>query len=198
MSSEHFLDQQQSPAESGWVVVVGVVYLAAGILALGTAFATAASVFIVGMMMMIAGTTEVINSLSVELVAKRLILMFIGVLYILGGVAAMVNPVFTATLLTLLLGAALVGSGIARVVITLLERKTSWAGVMLTGLASAVLGTVILIRWPVSSVRILGVLLSLDLMITGIGWLTIGYGLSTRRPSGLLPRIMRSASRFTR
>src|SRR5271166_3264388 len=47
-------------AKWGWIVALGVVYLIAGIVALGSVVAaTAASVFVVGIMMVIAGVAEV-------------------------------------------------------------------------------------------------------------------------------------------
>ena len=47
-------------AKSGWIVALGVVYLLAGFVALGSVvMATVASVLIVGVMMIVAGVAEV-------------------------------------------------------------------------------------------------------------------------------------------
>ena len=49
-------------AKCGWIVALGVIYLIAGLIALSSvALATVASVFVVGIMMVIAGVAEVIN-----------------------------------------------------------------------------------------------------------------------------------------
>ena len=54
-------------AKWGWIVALGVVYLIAGIIALGSVFAaTVASVYVVGIMMMIAGRRRGHQRLPVE------------------------------------------------------------------------------------------------------------------------------------
>lgn len=50
-------------AKSGWIIALGVVYVIAGLAALGSVvFATVVTVFVVGVMMLIAGVAEVISS----------------------------------------------------------------------------------------------------------------------------------------
>ena len=47
-------------AKSGWIIALGAVYIIAGLIALGSvAMATVATVFVVGIMMLIAGVAEV-------------------------------------------------------------------------------------------------------------------------------------------
>jgi uncharacterized membrane protein HdeD (DUF308 family) len=54
-------------AKSGWIVALGVVYLAAGAIALSSvALATVVSVFVVGIMMVVSGAAEVINAFQVK------------------------------------------------------------------------------------------------------------------------------------
>jgi uncharacterized membrane protein HdeD (DUF308 family) len=51
----------------GWIVALGIVYMVAGLIALGSVVtATIASVFVVGIMMLIAGVAEVINAFQVK------------------------------------------------------------------------------------------------------------------------------------
>ena len=54
-------------AKSGWIVALGAVYIIAGIVAIGSVvIATVATVFIVGIMMLIAGVAEVINAFQIK------------------------------------------------------------------------------------------------------------------------------------
>ena len=51
----------------GWIVALGVVYVIAGVIALGSVvMATIASVYVVGIMMLIAGVFEVIHSFQIK------------------------------------------------------------------------------------------------------------------------------------
>ena len=54
-------------AKWGWIVALGVIYLITGFIALGSVLmATVASVFVVGVMMLIAGVAEVINAFQIK------------------------------------------------------------------------------------------------------------------------------------
>jgi len=61
-------------AKWGWVVALGVVYLLAGFIALGSVvMATVASVLIVGVMMIIAGVAEVFSAFQIKSWGKFLL-----------------------------------------------------------------------------------------------------------------------------
>jgi uncharacterized membrane protein HdeD (DUF308 family) len=61
-----------------------------------------------------------------------------------------------------------------------MREGTSWTWVVLSGLVTLLLGLVILVHWPVSSLFVLGVLLGVDLLIIGLGWIFVGFGLKSR------------------
>src|SRR5690348_6053642 len=99
----------------GWIVALGVVYLIAGFVALGSVvMATVASVLVVGVMMIVAGVAEVIGAFQMKSWGKFLIWVLLGVLYVIAGFLTFDNPVFAAVLLTLFLGASLIASGAVR------------------------------------------------------------------------------------
>src|ERR1700745_11335 len=120
-ASDTLINPQASPelaplrAKSGWIVALGVVYLIAGFIALGSiVMATVASVLVVGIMMIIAGVAEVANAFQIKTWGRFLVWALLGVLYIVAGFITFENPLFAAVLLTLLLGASLVASGVVR------------------------------------------------------------------------------------
>ena len=105
-------------AKSGWILALGIVYLIAGLVALSSvAMATVVSVFLVGIMMLVAGIAEVFNALQVKSWGKFILWLLLGGLYILAGVLTFENPLFAAKLLTLFLGASLIASGITKIVL---------------------------------------------------------------------------------
>ncbi len=166
-------------AKSGWIIALGFVYLIAGVIALGSVvLATVVSVFLVGIMMLIAGIAEVINAFQVRTWGKFLLWLLLGALYIVAGILTFDNPLLAAAVLTLLLGAALLASGVMRIVLSFsMMRGTPWVWVLLSGIVTFLIGLVILIHWPVSSLYILGIFLGVDLVIAGIGWIGLGFGL---------------------
>jgi uncharacterized membrane protein HdeD (DUF308 family) len=166
-------------AKSGWIVALGVVYVIAGFIALGSvAMATVASVFVVGIMMLLAGVAEIFNAFQVKSWGKFLLWLLLGVLYVVAGFAAFENPLLAAAVLTLVLGVALVASGIMRIILAFgMKEGMPWMWIVLSGVITVLLGAIILAHWPVSSIYVLGIFLGVDLVFAGAGWIGLGLGL---------------------
>jgi uncharacterized membrane protein HdeD (DUF308 family) len=166
-------------AKCGWIIALGVIYIVLGLIALGSVvMATAASVLVVGIMMVIAGVAEVINAFQIKTWGKFLFWLLLGALYVVAGFVTFQNPLLAAAILTLMLGAALVASGIMRIFLAFnMKEGTLWLGVVLSGVITLLLGLVILARWPISSLYVLGLFLGIDLVMAGASWIGVGFGL---------------------
>ena len=173
---------QSLRAKWGWIVALGVVYVTVGLVALGSVVtATVASVLVVGIMMVVAGIAEVINAFQVRTWGKFALWLLLGGLYIVAGIATFQNPLLAAVLLTFLLGVALVVSGGMRLILAFgMKECAPWIWVVISGAITLILGLVILARWPVSSVYVLGLFLGIDLVIAGASWIGIGLDLRAR------------------
>ncbi len=177
-------------AKWGWIVALGATFVFVGFVALGSVvMATVASVLMVGVMMIVAGVAEVIHAFQIKTWGKFLLWAVLGVLYILAGFATFENPLFAAALLTLVLGGTLIASGIMRLVLAFsMTRERSWLWVAISGLITLLLGLIIIARWPTNSVYILGMLLGIDLILAGTGWIGLGLALHRRGPTPIQPR----------
>jgi uncharacterized membrane protein HdeD (DUF308 family) len=166
-------------AKSGWIIALGVIYIIVGLIALASIVeATVVSVFIVGIMMLIAGVAEVIHAFQVKSWGKFLLWVILGALYIVAGFVTFENPLLAAAILTLILGIALVASGIMRIILAFSVREgMPWIWVVASGVITLLLGLIILVHWPVSSLYILGLFLGIDLVFAGGGWIGLGLGL---------------------
>jgi uncharacterized membrane protein HdeD (DUF308 family) len=166
-------------AKWGWVVGIGIALIVFGLIALGSVVAaTVASVWVVGIMMLISGAAEVANAFAVKTWGKFFLWALLGLLYGLAGVFTIMNPVLAAGVLTLLLGAGLAASGIVRVILAFQMREgTPWGWVVLSGLITLLLGLMILAKWPVSSLWVLGTFLGIDLVFAGVSWVVVGLAL---------------------
>jgi uncharacterized membrane protein HdeD (DUF308 family) len=169
-------------AKWGWIVALGVVYLIAGFVALGSVvMATVASVIVVGAMMIVAGAAEIIGAFQMKSWGKFLVWALLGVLYVIAGILTFDNPLLAAVLLTLFLGASLVASGAVRLFLAFsMKRESPWVWVALSGAITLLLGLLIVARWPVNSVYILGLFLGIDLVMAGAGWISLGFSLKQR------------------
>ena len=169
-------------AKWGWIVAMGAVYLIAGFVALGSVvMATVASVLVVGVMMIVAGAVEIIGAFQMKSWGKFLVWALLGVLYVIAGFLTFDNPVLAAVLLTLFLGVSLIASGAVRLFLAFsMKRESPWVWVALSGAITLLLGLLIVARWPVNSVYILGLFLGIDLIMAGAGWVSLGFALKRR------------------
>ncbi len=118
------------------------------------------------------------NAFQIKSWGKFLVWALLGVLYIIAGFFAFENPLLAAALLTLVLGASLVASGLVRIFLAFsMKRESPWIWVALSGVITLLLGGIILAHWPVSSVYTLGIFLGIDLIFAGTGWIGLGFGL---------------------
>ena len=167
----------------GWIVALGVVFMIAGVIALGSVvMATETAVLVVGIMMAMAGVSEIIAAFSVKDWGKFALWMLLGLLYVAAGVICWLNPLMAATTLTLLLGIALMIGGIVRGYLAWNVREAGkpWGWVAVSAVITLLLGLIIIAKWPYSSLYTLGVFLGIDLIFIGSGWLTIGLALKKR------------------
>lgn len=169
-------------AKWGWIVAFGVISLIAGFIALGSVVAaTASAVIIVGVMMLLVGVVEIVAAFGVRGWGRFAFWLLLGALYVAAGLICLQNPFAAATILTLLLGVALIVSGLVRIFLaTQMKHGTPWGWVVFSGLLSFLLGLIIVAQWPVSSFYVLGMLLGIDLIFIGSGWIAMGLALRRR------------------
>jgi uncharacterized membrane protein HdeD (DUF308 family) len=87
------------------------------------------------------------------------------------------QPIVAALFFTFVLGAALVATGLLRIILAImLGRGARWP-LLLAGFVTALLGIIILIGWPGDTFFVLGTLLGIDLLFWGIGAILLGLRL---------------------
>lgn len=179
-SSQTPSDMVEFRSKYGWFIALGVVLLALGVYALFNLFAaTIASVFLIGVLMVIGGVARIVHAFQVEKKSWLAFWLLSGVLYAVAGVLALANPVLGAAVFTLLLAASLIASGLVMIVASF----TSKAGqgrwwILLSGVVTAIAGLILAAGWPLSGVWALGMILAIDL--TFQGWALIAFGLALR------------------
>lgn len=165
----------------GWMVAFGALLAFAGFVALGSVVsATVATVMVVGVAMIVSGVVEMVYAIVVRSWKKFFLWSLIGLLYFIGGIEVINNPMLAAGFLTLLLGAGLFASGLIRIFLAFqLPKDAPWGFVVFSGVVTLLLGGIILAHWPVSSLWVIGTFLGVDLIFAGASWM--GLGLSLKR-----------------
>ena len=164
----------------GWFVGLGILMLIVGVIALGNLLAaTVASVYLVGFMMLIAGGFEIAHSFGVKSWGGFFWWLLSGLLYAIAGIVAFNNPLLASAVLTLLLAASLVASGVVRAWIGYKHWAKNGAGwIIAAAIITILCGIVIAIGWPTNSLWVLGMFLAIDLIFQG--WTAIALGLALK------------------
>ena len=167
-------------AKWGWVLALGIVYVIAGVIALGNElFSTFVSVAILGAVMFVSGIFEIFSAFQMKTWGSFFLWIALGALYAVAGIFVWINPLLAAGAFTLLIGIALIASGLVRIFLAFRLPDTAprfW--ICLSGAITVLLGAIILAHWPVSSLYVLGLFLGIDLLFAGFGW--IGMALKLR------------------
>ena len=165
----------------GWFVALGVLLIALGVFALGDVVAvTLASVTFIGAMLLVGGIFQIIQAFMVRGWGAFALQLLGGVLYVVGGLLIMDEPVQGSVFVTLLLVAALIVGGAMRVAIALRHRDVAgWWVLLLGGVVSLVVAVLLYGQLPWSGLWVLGTLIAIELIMLGVSWLQ--FGLTLRR-----------------
>ncbi|MBX3536536.1 MAG: HdeD family acid-resistance protein [Chelatococcus sp.] len=167
----------------GWFVALGVGLILLGVIALANLFlATVATIFYIGAMMLIGGIVEIVHAFQVKTWGRFFYWLLSGAFYALAGLIAFYNPLVASAALTLLLAVTLVVAGIFRIWVGFAARPESgWGWIVATGVLTLLVGIVVYAAWPGNSLVLLGAILAIDLIFQGVGFISFGTMLRTRR-----------------
>ncbi|RFB97348.1 hypothetical protein B5K11_05535 [Rhizobium leguminosarum bv. trifolii] len=162
-----------------WFVGLGVLLFVCGLIAFANLMlATVVSVYYVGMLMLFGGVIYLVHAFQVRGWDHVLFWALSGVLYVLAGICAFVNPILTSAALTLFLSLALVIAGVFRTWVgRRMKPAKGWAWIVASGVITALAGFVIALGWPVNSLWVLGLFLAADLIIQGTTMIAFGLGI---------------------
>ena len=163
----------------GWFLVLGILSIVFGALALAMVFtATFTAVYIIAVFMILAGASEVTVGVGAKAWGRSSLLVLGGLLYIVAGAFALARPGPAAAILTLALGITLLVTGLVRAVVGTHMAGHARTTVIVGGAITALVGLLVVMGWPSNSVVVLGTLLGVDLLLTGVMW--IGFALRLR------------------
>ncbi len=160
----------------GWFVALGVAMIMAGGIAFGNVMAaTVASVYTVGIVMLLGGMLHLGQAFRVKKWESVFYWILSGACYTVAGVFAFLNPLLASAVLTFLMAIALIVAGAFRMWTALkLRPLNGWGWIALGGLVTLVAGLVLAAGWPVNSLWILGLFLAIDLVMQGLALIAFG------------------------
>ncbi len=164
---------------SWWgALLLGIVFVAAGLFILGdVVLATVISAIMIGVILLIAGASEVFHAFSAPHWRGFALRLAIGALYAICGVILFADPLAASVVLTFVFALALIASGVVRIFQSFQYWRWSGPLLFLSGIIGIIAGFVILAKWPVSGLWVLGTLVGIDLLLHGVWWMALGWQL---------------------
>jgi len=161
-----------------WCVGIGAGLAMLGMIASANLIVAAiTATYLAGVLMFAGGILQLVHAFSVRRWQRVALWTASGLLYLLAAIIVLYEPFFAASMLTLLLAAALAASGVMRIVHALAHRPRGWGWLCASGVLSTVVGVIISIGWPISAVWVLGLFLAVDLLFQGVMLTLVGFAL---------------------
>jgi len=153
-----------------WSIVWGVWLIVFGMLAIGSPFLAAVAVnVVIAWLIVLAGIVHVVLAFHAHGAGSVIWKLLVGLAYLLFGAYLIMHPLLGVVTLTLVLAMLFLIEGILDIVLFFKMRHlrgSSW--VLVDGIMTLLLGLLIYLQWPSSSVWAIGVLVGVSMIISGI------------------------------
>jgi uncharacterized membrane protein HdeD (DUF308 family) len=165
----------------GWFVGLGIAQLVLGIIAWFDVIAfTIAGVIFIGALLLVAGVFQIVHAFMDREWGAFALHLLMGVLYVIGGLLLMAEPLEGSVVITILVAVALIVGGVLRIVMALQHRHMpGWVWMLVGGVISLVVGLMLYLTLPWSGLWVVGTLIAVELIVHGVSWLQ--FGLALRR-----------------
>ena len=166
--------------------IAGAILAALGVLAILFPFVAGVSAsLLLGAALIAGGVVQAVHAARASGWNGFLGLGLLAIVYVIAGLALVLNPVLGLASLTLLVIAYLLVSGAAETLLGLQIRgEANWGWVVFSGVLSVLLGLLLLAGFPGTAVWALGLLLGINLLATGVSMVMVGRGMRSETAVG--------------
>jgi len=160
---------------SGWSMVWGVLMVVCGALAVGVPLASSIGIVILlAWLILLAGIWHLVFAFHSHSIGGFLWKMLVAVIYVIAGIYMLMNPLLGVVSLTLVLAVLFLFEGIIEIALYFSMRASRHSGwVLFDGIVTLILGILIWRQWPSSSVWVIGTLVGISLIFSGISRLML-------------------------
>lgn len=158
---------------------VGIAMLVLGIAAIVFPMvSTLVATYFVGWLLLVAGCCLLAGSFAILGAGPFFGALLLSLLLIGCGIFMLFNPVAGAAGLTLVVGMLFMLQGAFELFFALeLRPYPAWSGVLISAILSIAMALLVLISWPGISLVLLGVLIGVNFISTGIGYIVVSRGM---------------------
>jgi uncharacterized membrane protein HdeD (DUF308 family) len=160
----------------GWFIGLGIALSILGILAIGVPFAASlATTLFIGCLLVIGGVAHAVHAVRNRRWTGSSWAILSSIFYVIAGFFIVINPVVGTATLTLVLAALFIANGVVKIVRAVQHRAApSWGWLLADGIITLALGALIWARWPSTAIWAIGLLVGVELLISGSSMLMLG------------------------
>lgn len=165
-----------------WMEILGALLILYGIIALGWAVtASFFSIALMGGLLLAAGISQIAATIGYWIRRRAVFVLglILGCLCAVAGILCLAYPTQTLEVLTFTLALYFLFSGVVRLAVSASVRFPGWAWGVASAVAESLLGILILSMGPAGSMGVVGTLLGVQLIMSGIS--AVATGASVRR-----------------
>jgi uncharacterized membrane protein HdeD (DUF308 family) len=167
-----------------WSMVWGILMFVCGLLAIGLPLASSIGlVVILAWLILFAGVWHLIFAFHAHSVGGVLWKVLLAVLYVIAGGYLLAHPLLGVVSLTLVLAIFFTLEGIVEIALYFGLRGVRHSGwVLVDGIVTLILGILIWRQWPSSSVWVIGTLVGISLIFSGISRFMLAWAARDQKP----------------
>ena len=182
---------RQSLPGGNVLMVTGVFMIVFGFLAVFSPAATGAAVVkIIALVLLVAGIVRLVHAYRSRGRVDTMMSAILGALFAGLGVLVWLNPEIGSGFLTALLMVFFVAHGLWKISTALSYKPFSaWLWLLLSGVLSLIFAWMMWQQWPLSGAWAIGILVGLDLLLTGVVTVILALAMKRARSAGSLDTI---------
>jgi uncharacterized membrane protein HdeD (DUF308 family) len=182
-------------SRAGWGIVLGILTAILGVVLIAhPLWAAPVTTNLIGSILIMAGFSELGQALRAHIVGAFFSRVLLGLVYGFAGIVLILSPRWGGAVLTGVLGVMLlVEAGATTVLAFQVKPAAGWY--LFDAVITAILGILILIHWPVSSLRAIGTLVGVAVLVRRITRIALSKRLHnvTKRVEEIRDRPKRAA-----
>jgi uncharacterized membrane protein HdeD (DUF308 family) len=165
----------------GWLLALGIVQIIAGSIAIAIpVVASFAAVAFFGAVLLVTATFQLIHAFKIGAWPRSAWYGLSGVLYAIAGLLVLAFPLGGALTLAMLIAILFIADGALRVVFaTTVSAAVGRGWLIAAGCCGVIVGVFLLIGWPYTALWVTGLLLGVNLLITGAMNIAIAFASKT-------------------
>lgn len=158
-----------------WFIVFGILLIVLGTLGiLFPFFTTIAAKIFLGWLLLVGGLVQIIHAFSARGWSEFFLDLLMGLLFLIGGAWLAFFPLTGIVTLTIFLAAMFVVQGVIEIAMALRMRShKGWVWMLLAGIVALAVGFLILAQLPSSATWAIGLLVGINLIMTGWAYLLL-------------------------